>query len=308
MGDTLTLTLNQALILFVFIAIGYVLYKIKCVEDSTSKVLSQIVTTIAMPALCFKTFAQNMTQEKLSRSFNYFICGAVLVVIMFAIAMPLGRAFSKAPETANIYRYAVCATNCGYFGYPMINAVFGEQAMADAMTFTIPMNLFIYTIGIYMLDPQKKFSLKRLLDPTLISIAVGIIVGLSGFQMPNVVTNIFTTAADCVSPLSMIMTGIVLAKMPVCKLLSNGKVYIMTLLRLIIFPALVFVGMKLFKIDGDLTFIATAVYAMPCGLNAVVYPEVYGGDSKTGAQVCFISIVGSLITLPLVFSLFRSLL
>jgi predicted permease len=47
----------------------------------------------------------------------------------------------------------------------------------------------------------------------------------------------------------------------------------------------------------------TAFLCMPMGLNTVIFPEAYGGDSGTGAQCCFVSQVLGLLTIPGVFAL-----
>ncbi len=305
MSETLRLTLNQALIFFLFMAVGYIFCRSKGIAGNTSKVLSQVLMNVVLPGLCFKTFSQNVTRANLRYNLKFFIAGALLTAIMFAMAYPLGRAFSKKENTVDIYRYALCVPNVGYFGYPLVQAVFGEQALVNAMVFTIPINLFIYTVAQYMLDPEKKFSLRKLLNPTVISMALGLAAGLSGIKIPGIVNEICGSAAVCMSPLAMIMTGFVLAKVPIGKLLANPKAYLVSLLRLVVIPAALFGIMRLIKIERELTFIATAMYAMPVGLNAVVFPEAFGGDSKTGAQVCFISTVFALLTLPLVFMIFK---
>ncbi len=305
--NTLRVTLDQALVFFIFMAVGFIFCRTKCVAENTSKVISQVLMNVVLPGLCFKTFSQNMTVANLGHNLKYLICGAVLVVVMFAVAYPLGRAFSRRENTVDIYRYALCVPNVGYFGYPMIQAVFGEQALTDAMVFTIPINLFIFTVAQYMLDPKKKFTLKKLLNPTVISMAAGIAVGMSGLRMPEIVMKVCGGAADCMSPLAMIMTGFVLAKIPLGKLLTNARAYLVTLLRLVVIPALIFGALRLLRLENELVFIAATMYAMPVGLNAVVFPEAFGGDSRTGAQVCFISTACALLTLPLVFMALRRL-
>ena len=304
-SETLSLTLNQALIFFIFMTIGFVFSKTKYVSDKFGKVLSQMLMNVVLPGLCFKTFSQNVTMDNIGSNLKFFVCGVILTVIMAAIAIPLGGAFSKNADTKEIYRYALCVPNSGYFGFPMIQAVFGEQALVNTMVFTIPLNIFIYTVAQYMLDPEKKFTLKKLLNPTLLSMVAGIAAGLIGLKIPGVITEVCGSAAACMSPLAMTMTGFVLARIPMRKLLVNPKAYLVSLLRLVVIPVLMLGVMTLLNVEKELTLIAVAVYAMPVGLNAVVFTEAFGGDSRTGAQVCFISTVFALLTLPVIFMFLR---
>ena len=48
----------------------------------------------------------------------------------------------------------------------------------------------------------------------------------------------------------------------------------------------------------------TYVFVPPLGLNTIVYPAAYGGDTKTGASMTMISHVLSVITIPLMYLVF----
>jgi len=52
-----------------------------------------------------------------------------------------------------------------------------------------------------------------------------------------------------------------------------------------------------------LTF-ALIVFGTPLGLNTIVYPAAYGGDTRTGASMTMISTVFSVITIPLMYLIF----
>ena len=46
---------------------------------------------------------------------------------------------------------------------------------------------------------------------------------------------------------------------------------------------------------------------LPTGLNSIVLPEAYGGDSYTGAQLCFVSVFTCLIFIPVILSFYQFL-
>ena len=64
-------------------------------------------------------------------------------------------------------------------------------------------------------------------------------------------------------------------------------------------------GLAVKMIAGeDIARFAVIFYAMPCGLNTVVFPKMFGEDCKIGAGFAFISNIGACFTIPLVFGLF----
>ena len=61
-------------------------------------------------------------------------------------------------------------------------------------------------------------------------------------------------------------------------------------------------------VDTTTLLIMVVLYACPCGLNTIVYPATYGGDTKTGASMACISHTLSVITIPLMYLVFVVLL
>ena len=54
--------------------------------------------------------------------------------------------------------------------------------------------------------------------------------------------------------------------------------------------------------------IALVAFACPLGLNTIVYPATYGGETETGASMTVISNILAIITLPLMYYVFMVLL
>ena len=77
----------------------------------------------------------------------------------------------------------------------------------------------------------------------------------------------------------------------------------MTGLRLLVIPcaiaaALMLVGAK------DAVMPALLIYAMPCGLNTIVFPKLIGEDCHIGAGLACISSVLACVTIPICIELF----
>ena len=106
----------------------------------------------------------------------------------------------------------------------------------------------------------------------------------------------------------MVLTGFVIGGYRISELLTNKKVYIATGLRLIVLP-LILVGV-LWLLGADrLTLLLTVfAYSTALGLNTVVIPAAYDSDTKTGASMAMISHLGSIVTIPLLYSLLTHLL
>ena len=135
--------------------------------------------------------------------------------------------------------------------------------------------------------------------------AAGMICGLTGITQyfPSFIGDFATSAGNCMTPVGMILTGIVLGKLELGKLFNNLKAYILAALRLIILPLAGLLAFYLAGIRGDNAIMGVMFLSLPCGLNTIIFPEAYGGDSESGARAVFLTNVAGLITIPLMVAL-----
>jgi predicted permease len=127
---------------------------------------------------------------------------------------------------------------------------------------------------------------------------LGAVVGLSGFQTPGPVESFLSKAAACMSPVSMLLTGIVISDYKLKELLSQWQVYVIAFMRLLVLPCIAGVALRLLKLEM-LLLPTLMVLAMPCGLNTIVFPKLMGRDCKPGAAMAFITSILCCITIPL---------
>ena len=61
--------------------------------------------------------------------------------------------------------------------------------------------------------------------------------------------------------------------------------------------------LKLFNADSGVIKVTLCATAMPLGLNTVVFPAAFGGDTTPGASMALVSHLMSVITIPIMFAL-----
>lgn len=301
------ITFRQMAILFLFMALGYLLMKRRALPENAAAVLSKLLVQIFLPAMVFNTFSTNFHLEAAREKLPLLMASVSIVLLSWAVAIPIARALSRDGMTRNIYIYSLTVPNMGYMGYPIVGAVLGEEALMNFMIMAIPSQLFIYTAGMYMLNPKKEFSLNKLVNPTIVFMLIGMAVGLSGWRVPEIITSAAGTASGCMAPCAMLLTGFVLAKQPVGKMLSQWRSYLLSGIKLIAYPLIGVAVMSALKLPQAAVILGTIQLALPFGLNSVVFPEAFGGDSTPGAQLCFVGNLMAMLTIPMIFSLLSHL-
>lgn len=306
--EIFTVTLNQIILMFAFILIGYILRKSGKLPSSASNILSTILVNVCLAAMVFSTCYQQVTVENITKSGKAIAIGIVMMFVSYAMAMLFAKLFTKDSFERNVYKYAYTAPNLGYLGYPLVQAVFGDEALMLYMMFSLPLNVFIYTKGMSLLCPMKKTGAKQaLLQPTILGMIIGTIIGLCGIKLPGVVENIASTASGCMAPVAMMIAGCVMAEKPLRTLVSDWKVYVSTFVRLVVMPMLALFVLMLFNVDPKIVLVAAVLWAMPFGMNTVVFPEAFGGDGRKGAQLSFVSHAMSIITIPIIFGIISNI-
>ncbi len=305
MLEVSVLTLKNVGVLLVFFALGYILQHSGKLPENAAKALSTLTTMLFLPAYTIKNLSQNFTVNMIGQKAVLLCYGVVFIVVSIGLGLLLAKIFGKDPFDRHSLTYAFAFPNYGYFGFPVIEGVFGAEMLADVIVFTIPMSIACQTFGYILFSPDKKVNWKSaLLKPSILAVFVGAGLGLWGIKLPTFCLDILDKASNCMSPVSMILGGFLLGKFPLKKLLISFRAYWLSIIRMIGIPLLFGLIFLLCGIRGKYFLFPLLVASLPLGLNLVVFPESYGLEESAtnNARVCFVSYLLALFILPLSFA------
>ena len=187
----------------------------------------------------------------------------------------------------------------------MVEGVFGSALLADFIIFALPTSIACSSYGYVLFQKEKNYKWTNVLKiPLVWGSVIGAIIGLSGITLPAVLSNVLTSAGNCMSPCSMLLAGFMLGKFPLKKLFNGIRPYYLTAIRMLGIPLLFGAVLMLCGVRGMYLFCPLVLVCLPLGLNLVVYPESYGYEKESGdnAKLCFISYLLELIILPFIFA------
>lgn len=294
----MSIVLQQLSILFIFAFMGYILAKVGVIKAEQTKILSSLIVYVFCPAVCLDSFSKNFTTQYLSQKYKILIVSVVVLIFLSIAALLASKLFSKDAYDRNVYTYSLIVPNYGYMGYALAVGIFGDEMLMDVIIVGIPLTIFIYAIGLPMLTGVKNFSIKKLINPPIVTIVIGVIIGLTNIKIPEIFQSIFTEAGGCMAPLAMLIMGITISEFKLSELFKKYKIYVLALLRLIIIP-LIIATVLWFVLPKEFIIPVLLVYILPCGLNTVVFPRLVGKNCEIGAGVALISSLFSIITIPL---------
>lgn len=298
-------------LMFVALAIpGYILVKAKMLKPEQSGVLSKLLMYLALPFMIFSGVVKNLTfdGDSLLMLGVVALIGVVVVLAMFFVSAPLVK-MEKNKKTAGMMRFCAVFSNNGFLGIPLAVAVFG----GDSPVFTVLIvlniinNVLMYTLGAYLATGDKKnISVKKaFLNPVLVAFVLGCLCNLLGVAkaVPEVKT-FSDHFSSTVTPISMTIIGMKLGAISFSTLFRSGKLYYVSLLKLVLFPAaitaLMFV-LKLIPISIDLESIILGVFvsfSMPTAGLAATFADEFGGDTENAVIFTLGTTVLSVLTIP----------
>lgn len=295
-------------VLFSFILIGFVIRRGNFLPDNTAEVFSKLENKILMPAVVINTFRTNCTVKNISEKWVFIVYSTAVLIFCIAAAFAISHFLGKTPYMKKIYRYSMCVSNFGFVGTAMVQGIYGSDSIElfDYMMFTLPLNIFTYSVGIAWLVPNggKTFSLKVFVNPIFMSLFIGGALGLLPLPKFEIVTRIISSAADCMSPIAMILTGLVIGGYSFGVLFRQWQTYVVAAVRLILLPSTAVIALKLLKAPQEIIVATLCANAMPLGLNTVIIPAAYGEKPDAGASMALVSQLSSVITIPLLFYFF----
>lgn len=290
---------EQVFILFAFALAGFILCKAKLVAGDKVGLLSTLEFYLFLPCVTFQTFSQRFTVAYLQEKYPLVLISIVILIVLELFVRVIAPRLTKDSYQRLVYRYSIMIPNFGYFGFALMQGLYGAEGLMDMMMFCLPMNVYVTTIGYMMLTNQPdKLSVKKVLTPSIITMILGCIIGITGLTVPNALDQIIEKSAACMAPVSMLLAGMVIAQYKLKELLTNKQAYIISAIRLLLVPAILFAVLKLANLQMAMLAVIIT-YCCPCGLNPIVYGKLAGQDCSSGASLALISTVLSMVTIPL---------
>lgn len=298
--------INQMIQLFLIIGLGYFMQKKKILNDELNTKLNFIVISITTPALIFSSVCTTSISEKSMVIYTLAIATAVYVALP-VISFVLVKLMRIPMHQKGLYMFMTIFSNTGFMGYPIMKALFGNDAVFYTALFNILFNLEVFTLGVILInygnDVKMKLNPKNLLSPGVVASIIAIFIYFLEIPIPDVIANSCGMVGDMTTPLAMMIIGATLANIKVKELFTELRLYYFTIVKQVILPIAVFPIIAYFIKDPLIQGITLVNLAMPVANSAVLFAKEYGGDVELAAKSIFITTLVSVFTIPLIVSL-----
>lgn len=152
------------------ILLGFFCRKKGIFNAAVGKMLSKVVLTVALPALAFNSFMQDINPTMLKQGMNVLIWGVLIYIILIFISKPFFLSYNK--DKQDVLRVLTIFGSTTFFGIPIVGAIYGPTGVMYSSIFNIGYRIFLYSYG-YIKMSGLKMELKNLktmfLNPIVIA-------------------------------------------------------------------------------------------------------------------------------------------
>ncbi|MDX9871546.1 MAG: AEC family transporter [Clostridia bacterium] len=287
-------------VLFIVAGVGYTSSRLGVITNRGAHEFSNVLMKLTFPALIIASMNQPFSRELLISSVHIVII-SVCVHAVFVLTAYLGRRRFKNIPHGQMAVLELCLIfgNTTFTGYPVVNAMYGQLGLFYASAFNFIVIVLLFTYGILLLSGHSNGNLfKRLLNPGLIAVILGYGLFFTQIKLPYVILTSLQWVGNLTIPLAMLIVGNSLAGMPLKEIFADKRLYAVTALRLLIFPLIIMVVLKMLRVDPLLTGVAVMMSATPAMLMAGVFARSYGCDGSLGDRGVLLNHLLAFITIP----------
>ena len=298
MQMSLTLAV-QVLVMFVLAGVGYVMFRAGKITLEGNRSIGNILIYLSLPAVIIKGFMVERTVESAVALGVSAAVGAGLVVL----AALLARLLCGPDAIAN---FASTFSNPSFFGIPLVTSVIGATSVFYMTGFIAAMNIGQWTYGVSLLTGERaKVSPRDLIRaPFVIATLIGVILFATQLQLPHVLSASLDFVAALNTPLAMFTIGVYMAHVDVRKMLGRASLYRICVVRLAAIPLVSLAMLSLLPAGYfNMKLALLIAQACPVGSNVAVYAQLHGGDYVYAVETIVVSVLLSVVSIPLVVGL-----
>jgi len=300
MLDSLRFVGTQVLILFIIMAVGFVCRKLRLLTEASVKGLTDLMLCVITPCMLLKAFQQPFDRSLLLG----FLISAASAAVMYGIEIGLASLLLRDRDDTRrrVLHFGAVFPNCGYMALPLLQELWGSEAVLYGAAFNAAHTFFLWTYGLSLMSGGRaRISVRKaLINPGTVSVALGLILFFGSVQLPELIARPIDYLAALNAPVPMLIIGFYLAALDWRSVLHKGNEYLMLVLRLVLVPLLTLGILWLCGVRGVLLISVVVCIGAPVATMCTMFATKYDVDPTLSAGMVAVSTVLSVATMTLI--------
>lgn len=295
------LLIRKIVQLFLIMFFGCLIVKLGIAKSEDSKLLSKMAIYLLMPCVALTSFQVDFTAEVR----DGLIFGAVIAIVLFVVYIPLAKLLEKVFHIDVVEKASIIYSNSVNLSIPIVSYVLGPEWVIYTSSFYTVQMVLMWSHGLSLFVGKGQVNVKKIVtNQNMIAIGVGIILLLTGLRFPTVVNETLTSVGDMVGPICMLNIGMIIGSADIKALLKNKRLYLISALRLIFYPIIALVLIKLSHgemliANGHKILLITFIAAMaPSASTMAQFAQLYNKDEAYASAINIMTTLLCIFTMP----------
>ncbi len=265
-----------------------------------ARTMSRAAYFLFVPAFIFSTLSNATIEADLAiRMIGYTAIVHISVAIVgFLVAKALGRS----AKMVGAYTLIAVFGNVGNFGFPLIEFHLGDVAVELAAIYFLAIILIAFIIGVLAANWHKGGNFTAIFEvfktPALIAAVPAIIINWFNISTPIMLDRVVGLLGQAMVPVMLLALGVQLANTK--SLQIDKDTIIASSLRLLVSPALAFILVGFFGLDGLARGAGIMQAAMPAAVLTSIIALEYDLLPDFVTRTVLFSTLASVVTLTLI--------
>lgn len=306
--DLVAITFQSVLLLLGIGVFGFLIVQRKVVAENALGALSNLALDLALPCLVFVNIVSSFSPQEIP---DWWVLPLWWVVFTGLAALLTGLfMFVSKKTTRREFAMSLFLHNGLFFPLAILTGMFGASSpyIVSLFLFMIFYPAFLFNIYPFFFGKnEKKINWRRIFNIVFISTILALVIRFADVQtyVPSIVLTILTMLGAMTVPLLMLVIGGSLS----LDFQRKGKIYSgeivkFVLIKNLLFP-LIFLGVLLIiRPSYQIALLLILQSAVPPVTALPIFTKRVGGNESIVNQFLLASFIGSLVSIPLVISLF----
>jgi len=290
---------------FLFLIAGYLSVKTRLTSDMVIDGVMRFASVVAVPCLLFHaTLTIDLNTAYDWRVLVAYYASAISCFLLAIISTQ--KLFNRRPGEAVAVGFSTLYFNLVLLGVPITERAFGEEGMLLAITLISIHGVVGYFIGILVMEgvraDGRTFAQTLIVafgamfkNPFMIGLILGFAVNIAGLQLPQMLLDFINMLKQAALPCALFGLGGILVRY---KLNNNLKeAGYLSAIGLLLHPILAFLFCVLVGLDSLGRNVVVLMAAMPAGVNAYLFAQLYSRGVGTAANTVLLGTALSVLTI-----------
>ena len=312
MIDVFLFSLNAVLPLILLVAIGYLIMRLKVIDEVFVNKANRFCFTVAFPFNLFNSIVKIDLEHEVNWLLIVFV--AAVILVLFAILMLTVPRFIKDNRQRGALIQGIYRGNFLLLGYPLARNLFGEAGVGPT-AMLLPVVIILYNVlATFVLEYYDDRSVKAnlgkvilgcLKNPLIIGAALGVVFALLPWDLPIFLSRTVEDVGKIANPLALILLG---GQFNWKEAAGNTRLLLSAVVvRMVIVPLSVITLGVLLGFRGAELGAVYILFCAPTAVSSYIMAKNMNSDSDLASQIILVTTILSGFTLFLGAFVLRSL-